>query len=78
MTSAEIPTGDHPMKRKVTYQFLVPVHVEVEDDVVIEVVVLDEVRVDDPSFVDGDREYLREAVGASLDGQSWPAWRFGY
>jgi hypothetical protein len=66
------------MQRKVTYQFMVPVHVEVEDDVVTEVVVLDEVRVDDPSFVDGDRQYLREAVRVSLDGQSWPAWRFGY
>lgn len=66
------------MTRKVTYQFMVPVHVEVEDDVVTEVVVLDEARVDDPTFVDGDREYLQEAVTASLDGQSWPAWKLGY
>jgi hypothetical protein len=76
--SVKISTGDHQMKRKVTYQFMVPVHVEVEDDVVTEVVVLDEARVDDPSFVEGDRDYLREAVAASVDGQSWPAWRFGY
>jgi len=66
------------MTRKVTYQFMVPVHVEVEDDIVTEVVVLDEACVGDPRFVDGDREYLRKAVAASLNGQSWPAWRFGY
>ena len=66
------------MTRKVTYQFMVPVHIEVEDDIVTEVIVLDEARVNDPTFVDGDREYFREAVAASLDGQSWPAWQFGY
>ena len=33
------------MKRRVCYQFMLPVHVEVEDDVVTEVVVLDEARV---------------------------------
>ena len=30
------------MARRVTYQFMVPVHVEVEDDIVARVVVLDE------------------------------------
>jgi hypothetical protein len=66
------------MARKVTYQFMVPVHVEIEDDVVAEVVVLDEASVNNPAFVEGDRNYLREAVAASLNGQSWPAWKFGY
>ena len=66
------------MARKVTYQFMVPVHVEVEDGIVTEVVVMDESSVDDPTFVDGDHGYLRKAVAASLNGQEWPAWRFGY
>jgi len=66
------------MTRKVTYQFMVPVHVEVENDVVTEVVVMDESSVNDPTFVDGDRIYLQKAVAASLNGQEWPAWRFGY
>lgn len=66
------------MARKVTYQFMVPVHVEVEDDIVTEVIVLDEARVGNPMFVDGDLSYLQRAVAASLDGQSWPAWQFAY
>jgi hypothetical protein len=66
------------MARKVIYQFMVPVLVEVEDDVVTEVVVIDESSVNDPTFVDGDRGYLGRGVAASLNGQEWPAWRFGY
>jgi hypothetical protein len=66
------------MKRKVTYQFFVPVHVEVENDVVTEVVMIDESPVNDPTFVDGYRNYLGRGVAASLNGQEWPAWRFGY
>jgi len=66
------------VRRQVTYQFMVPVHVEVEDDVVTRVVVLDEARVRDAIFVEGDRTYLRTAVAASENGQSWPAWNFGY
>jgi hypothetical protein len=66
------------MAKKVTYQFMVPVHVEVEDGIVTEVVVVDESSVNDPTFVDGDRDYLRRGVAASLNGQEWPAWRFGY
>lgn len=66
------------MPRNVTYQFMVPVCVEVENDVVARVVVIDEARVSDPSFVDGDRGYFRRGVAASLDGQPWPAWEFGY
>lgn len=66
------------MKRKVTYQFMAPVCVEVENGVVTRVVVIDEASVNEPSFVDGDRDYFERAVSASLDGQSWPAWEFGY
>ena len=66
------------MARKVTFQFMVPVHVEIEDDVVTEVVVIDETSLNDPTFMEGDRSYFREAVAASVNGQSWPAWRFGY
>ncbi|MFY9626306.1 MAG: hypothetical protein WAL40_09015 [Rhodoplanes sp.] len=64
--------------RKVVYQFMAPVQVEVEDDVVTKVVVLDETPVNRPTFVEGDRNYLRKAVAASENGQSWPAWEFGY
>lgn len=66
------------MGRKATYQFMAPVCVEVENDVVTRVVVIDEAPVNDPSFIEGDRGYFRRAVNASLDGQSWPAWEFGY
>ena len=66
------------MRRSVTYQFMVPVHVDVRDDVVTRVVVLDETHVEGPTFVEGNRAYLREAVAASENGQSWPAWSFGY
>jgi len=66
------------MIRKVSYQFMVPVHVEVEDDIVTQVIVLDEARGSRPTFVDGDRSYLRLAIAASVNGQSWPAWQFGY
>ena len=65
------------MTRKVVYQFMVPVHVEVEDDIVTEVVVIDEVSVNEPTFVEGDCRYLRQAVTASQNGQSWPAWKVG-
>ncbi len=65
-------------ERKVTYQFMVPVHVEVEDDIVTEVVVIDESSVHDPTFIDGNSNYLGRGVAASLNGQEWPAWRFGY
>jgi hypothetical protein len=64
--------------RKIVYQFMVPVHVEVENGVVTEVVVMDEASVNEPIFVEGDRRYLRKAVTASQNGQSWPAWKVGY
>ncbi|WP_068074328.1 hypothetical protein [Novosphingobium lentum] len=64
--------------RRVVFQYLVPVHVEVEDGLVCRVTVIDETRVRDPAVVEGDSAYLDEAVRASDDGQAWPSWQFGY
>jgi hypothetical protein len=70
------PTTTAP--RRVIFQYLVPVHVEVEDDLVCRVTVIDETPVRDPAVVEGDASYLAEAVAAADDGQPWPSWRFGY
>ncbi len=64
--------------RRVVFQYLVPVHVEVEDGLVAQVTVIDETPVRDPTVVKGDSAYLDEAVRASDDGQPWPSWQFGY
>lgn len=64
--------------RRVVFSYLVPVHVEVEDDQVSAVVVIDETPVRDPTVVEGDPTYLGAAVAAAANGQSWPSWRFGY
>lgn len=64
--------------RHVVFQYLVPVHVEVEDDLVVRVTVIDETPVRHPDVVEGDPEYLAQAVAAADDGQSWPSWQFGY
>lgn len=64
--------------RRVVFRYLVPVHVEVEDDRVVAVTIIDETPVRDPTVVAGDAAYLADAVTASDDGQSWPSWRFGY
>ena len=61
-----------------TFEFLVPVHVEVEDGKVVDVIVIDETPVRDPGYVAGDVNYLREALAAADDGQDWPSWRLGY
>jgi hypothetical protein len=61
--------SQHGPKRSVTFSFLVPVCVVVEDDVVAKVVVIDETDVTNPQYVDGDEDYLEDAVKASLDGQ---------
>ena len=63
--------------RRVVFQYFVPVHVEVEAGFVVRVGVLDETPVHDPTFIDGDAQYLREAVAAANDGQAWPSWEFG-
>ena len=67
-----------PAPRRVVFQYLVPVHVEVEDGLVARVVVIDETPVRDPIVVEGDPAYLDDAVRAADDGQSWPSWQFGY
>ena len=64
--------------RRVVFQYLVPVHVEVEDGLVCRVTVIDETPVRHPTLVEGDGAYLDEAVRAADDGQPWPSWQFGY
>ncbi len=65
-------------ERRVVFQFLVPVHVEVVDGDVVSVVVIDETPITAPTLVEGDPGYLPEAVNFADDGQTWPSWRFGY
>jgi hypothetical protein len=64
--------------RRVIFQYLVPVHVEVEDGIVCSVTVIDETPVENPTVVEGDTDYLEEAVKTADDGQSWPSWQLGY
>ncbi len=64
--------------RRVVFQYLVPVHVEVEDGLVCRVTVIDETPVRHPTIVEGDGAYLDEAVRAADDGQPSPSWQFGY
>ena len=64
--------------RRVVFQYLVPVHVEVEDGLVRSVTVIDETPVKNSTVVEGHADYLEEAVKAANDGQSWPSWQFGY
>ena len=47
-------------------------------DLVVRVTVIDETPVRDPDVVEGDPEYLAQAVAAADDGQDWPSWQFGY
>jgi hypothetical protein len=71
--------SDPSATRRVVFWCLVPVHVEVEDGLVVCVIVIDETPVRDPSLVEGDAGYVPEAVAAAVDdGQPWPSWRFGY
>lgn len=64
-------------ERRVVFEFLVPVHVEVVGGDVVYVLVRDDTPVSNPVAVEGDSTYLAEAVEAADDGQDWPAWRFG-
>ena len=63
-------------KRRVVFQYFVPVHVEVDDGLVTCVTVIDETPVRDASFVEGEASYLAEALAAAEDGQAWPSWQF--
>ncbi|MEO9337083.1 hypothetical protein ABFT80_06565 [Mesorhizobium sp. SB112] len=67
-----------PAVRRVVFQYLVPVHVEVEDGLVARVTVIDETPVRDPVVVEGESAHLAAAVAAAGDGQDWPSWQFGY
>ncbi|HWJ75226.1 MAG TPA: hypothetical protein VNX29_18865 [Kaistia sp.] len=67
-----------PPIRRVVFQYVVPVHVEVEDGLVARVTVIDETPVRNPTVVEGDPKYLTQAVAAADDGQDWPSWQFGY
>jgi hypothetical protein len=64
--------------RRVVFQYLVPVLVEVEDGLVCAVTVVDETPVENPTVVEGDADYLDVAVKTADDGQPWPSWQFGY
>jgi hypothetical protein len=54
--------------RRIVFQYLVPVHVEVEDGQVCRVAVIDETPVAEPTVVEGDTSYLAEAVAAAVPG----------
>lgn len=69
---------DPTTTQRVVFQYLVPVHVEVEGGLVMHVTIIDETPVRNPLVVEGDPAYLDEAVRAADDGQSWPSWQFGY
>ena len=68
----------NPSPRRVVFQYLVPVHVEVEDGIVGRVTIIDESPVRDPVVVEGDHAYLADDIRAADDGQAWPSWQFGY
>jgi hypothetical protein len=76
--AATIGADEAPQPRRVVFAYLVPVHVEVEDGLVCAVTVIDETPVTDPTVVEGDADYLIEAVAAADDGQPWPSWQLGY
>ncbi|RCI80647.1 hypothetical protein DNK03_03610 [Brucella anthropi] len=67
-----------PSPRRVVFQYLVPVLVEVEDGIVGRVTIIDECPVRDPVVVEGDPAYLADSIRAADDGQAWPSWQFGY
>lgn len=73
-----MPTSEPSATRRVVFQYLVPVHVEVEEGQVVAVTIIDETPVTNPTVVEGDTDYLAEAVAAADDGQDWPSWEFGY
>lgn len=73
-----MPIHHQVVGRRVVFQFLIPVHVEIEDDRVTCVTVIDETPVRDPTVIEGDTDYLAAAVAAADNGQPWPSWRFGY
>ncbi len=73
-----MPVHQQTADRRVVFQYLVLVHVEVENGCVTCVTIIDETPVRDPVVVEGDATNLASALAASDDGQPWPCWRFGY
>ena len=67
-----------PSPRRVVFQYLVPVLVEIEDGIVGRVTIIDETPVRDPVVVEGDPADLADAARAADNGQAWPSWQFGY
>jgi hypothetical protein len=65
-------------ERRVTFQYFVPVHVEIIDGRINRVTVIDETPIKEPTFVEGDAGYLEEAIAEADDGQEWPIWTFGH
>lgn len=65
-------------ERRVVFQYLVPVAVEVVNGMVVSVFVVDEEPIANPALVEGDASYLGDAVAAANNGQPWPSWQFGY
>lgn len=64
-------------ERRVVFQYLTSVQVEVVDGLVVAVMVIDETPIRDPTVVEGEAAYLDEAVTAANDGQAWPSWSIG-
>lgn len=71
-------TQFNPAPRRIVFQYLVPVHVEIEDALVTRVTIIDETPVSHPTLVEGNPDHLDDAVRTADDGQSWPSWQFGY
>lgn len=61
-----------------TFMYFVPVYVTVKDGRVVSVSVDDCEPVQDPAFSHGDEAYFPKCVEDAEDGQSWPAWEFGF
>jgi hypothetical protein len=68
---------DPSATRRVVFQYLVPVHVEVEDGLVVCVTSSTKRRCAIHPWSKA-MPATSEAVAAADDGQPWPSWRFGY
>jgi hypothetical protein len=63
--------------RRVVFQYLVPVHVEIEDGLVVCVTIIDETPVRDPSWSKAMPATCRRRRRRRRR-PAWPSWRFGY
>jgi hypothetical protein len=64
------------MAKRVTFQYLVPVMVEVEDGRVISVTIIDSTPIRDPVLVSGSEDALEAAVKVADSLDAWPTWQF--